>query len=74
MMFIPQAQVPDAVNMLNLRLSPMAWLIRTQTEPLTMSNAIQEKLRQSTGLPVSDVRTMDEVINRSTSRQRSILF
>ena len=30
MMFIPQAQVPDAVNMLNLRLSPMAWLVRTQ--------------------------------------------
>ena len=70
MMFIPQAQVPDAVNMLNLRLSPMAWLIRTQTEPLTMSNAIQEKLRQSTGLPVSDVRSMAEVVSRSVSRQK----
>ncbi len=70
MMFIPQAQVPDAVNVLNLRLSPMAWLIRTQTEPLTMSNAIQEQLRQSTGLPVSDVRSMAEVVSRSVSRQK----
>ena len=70
MMFIPQAQVPDAVNALNLRLSPMAWLVRTQGQPLTMSNAIQEKLRQSTGLPVSDVRSMAEVVSRSVSRQK----
>jgi predicted permease len=70
MMFIPQAQVPDAVNALNLRLSPMAWLIRTQAEPLTLSNAIQEQLRQATGLPVSDVRSMAEVVSRSVSRQK----
>ena len=70
MMFIPQAQVPDPVNRLNLRLSPMAWLVRTQAEPLQLSNAIQEKLRQSTGLPVSDVRSMAEVVSRSVSRQR----
>ena len=70
MMFIPQAQVPDPVNQLNLRLSPMAWLIRTHAEPLTMSSAIQEKLRQATGLPVSDVRAMSEVVSRSVSRQQ----
>ena len=38
MMFIPQAQVPDPVNALNVRLTPMAWVVRTQTEPLSMSN------------------------------------
>ena len=70
MMFIPQAQVPDPVNVLNLRLSPMAWIVRTQGEPLAMSNAIQEQLRQSTGLPVSEVRSMAEVVSRSVSRQR----
>jgi putative ABC transport system permease protein len=70
MMFIPQAQVPDAVNVLNLRLSPMAWIVRTQANPLTMSSAIQEQLRQSTGLPVSDVRSMSEVVSRSVSRQQ----
>ncbi len=70
MMFIPQAQVPELVNALNLRLSPMAWLVRTQTEPAGLSNAIQETLRQSTGLPVSDVRSMAEVVSRSVSRQK----
>jgi putative ABC transport system permease protein len=70
MMFIPQAQVPDLVNQLNLRISPMAWIVRTQTEPLSMSNAIQEQLRQSTGLPVSDVRSMAQVVSRSVSRQK----
>jgi predicted permease len=69
-MFIPQAQVPDPVNMLNLRLSPMAWLVRTQSEPLAMSNAIQEQLRQSTGLPAAEVRSMAEVVSRSVSRQK----
>ena len=70
MMFIPQAQVPDLVNQLNLRISPMAWIVRTQSEPLSMSNAIQEQLRQSTGLPVSDVRSMSQVVSRSVSRQK----
>src|SRR5216683_1387436 len=32
--------------------------------------SIARRLRPSSGLPVSDVRTMDEVVSRSTSRQR----
>jgi predicted permease len=69
-MFIPQAQVPDAVNALNLRLTPMAWIIRTRTEPHAISPQIQEQLRRVSGLPVSDVRTMDEIVSLSTSRQQ----
>ncbi len=69
-MYIPQAQVPDALNELNLRLTPMKWVVRTRGNPLGLSAAIQEQVRQVTGLPVTDVRTMDEVISRSTSRQR----
>ena len=70
MMFIPQAQVPDAVNVLNLRLSPMAWVVRTHGAPQALSGAIQEELRQATGLPVSDVYAMSEVVSLSTARQR----
>jgi predicted permease len=70
MMFIPQAQVPNPVNQLNLRLSPMAWVVRTQVDPRTMSGPIQEQLRQATGLPVAEVRAMSEVVSLSTSRQR----
>jgi len=70
MMFIPQAQVPEAVNLLNLRLSPMAWVVRTEVAPQALSGPIQEQLRQATGLPVSDVRSMSEVVALSISRQR----
>jgi len=69
-MFIPQAQVPDAVNALNVRITPMAWVIRTRVAPLSLSAAVQEQLRQASGLPVSDVRAMTDVVSRSTSRQR----
>jgi ABC-type antimicrobial peptide transport system permease subunit len=31
---------------------------------------VQEQLRQATGLPVTDIRSMEEVVSRSTSRQR----
>jgi putative ABC transport system permease protein len=69
-MYIPQAQVPDGANALNVRLSPMAWVVRTQTSPLGMSTAIQERIRQATGLPVSNVRPMSEVVSLSFSRQQ----
>jgi putative ABC transport system permease protein len=69
-MYVPQAQVPDAANALNLRISPIAWVVRTRVEPQSLSGAIQEQLRQATGLPVSNVQSMEEVVSLSTSRQR----
>lgn len=68
--YIPQAQVPDAVNALNVGISPMSWIVRTEVDPRVLSEAIQDQLRQASGLPVSDIRTMDEIVSRSTSRQR----
>jgi predicted permease len=69
-MYVPQAQIPDAANALNVRLTPIAWVVRTQGNPYTLSSAIQEQLRQVSGLPISDIRTMSQVISRSTSRER----
>ena len=69
-MFIPQAQVPDAANALNVGLTPMSWIVKTQVPPQSISATIQEQLRQVTGLPVSDVRSMDEIVALSLSRQR----
>jgi putative ABC transport system permease protein len=69
-MFIPQAQVPDLANALNVRLTPMAWVVRTEMEPHAVSSAVQEQLRQATGLPVTDVRSMAEVVSRSTSQEQ----
>ena len=69
-MYIPTGQMTDALNVLNNGLFPLAWLIRTRGDPYALSGAIREQLRQASGLPVSDVRTMKEVVLRSTSRER----
>ena len=69
-MFVPQAQVTDDINALNVRLTPMAWVVRTRVVPFTLNSAIQARLREVSGLPVSDVRTMNEVVSLSVSRQR----
>ena len=69
-MFIAQAQVPDAANALNVGLTPISWIVRTQTPPQALSSAIQDQLRQSTGLPVSDVKSMDDIVSVSVSRQK----
>ena len=69
-LYLPQAQVPDALNALNVGITPVAWVVRTEVEPSTVSAAVQEELRSATGLPVTDVETMEEVVSVSTSRQR----
>jgi putative ABC transport system permease protein len=69
-MFIPQAQVPDAANALNVSLTPISWIVRTQVPPQSLSTAIQDQLRQTTGLPVSDVRPMSEIASAAVSRQK----
>ena len=45
-MYIPQAQVPDAANALNVRISTMAWVIRTQTAPHALVPADPRAMRQ----------------------------
>jgi putative ABC transport system permease protein len=68
--YIPQAQLPDVLNTWLVRQAPMTWVVRTQTEPHSLVPAIQEQLRQATGLPVADGRSMDEIVSFSTGRQR----
>ena len=69
-MYIPEAQVPDGVTALNNRIGPIVWIVRTQTNPHSLSSAVQNELRKATGgLPVARVRSMDEVVVQSTARQ-----
>ncbi len=69
-MYIPNGQATDAIQALNIKLVPLAWVIRTRVDPMQLRAAIEEQLRQVSGLPVSDVRAMSEVVSRSTSRER----
>jgi putative ABC transport system permease protein len=67
-MYVPIAQLPDAINALNLRLLPIAWVVRTGIDPNSLGPAIKEGLRQATGMPVARVRSMNEVAAQSTAR------
>src|SRR5262249_30753126 len=69
MMYIPSAQVTDGVTALNARIGPIAWVVRTRVAPESMREVISSALREASGgLPVADVRSMDEVVVHSTAR------
>jgi predicted permease len=69
-MYVPQGQLPDALNALIASSLPTAWVVRTRGDRTSVSLAVQEELRLATGLAVTDVRTMEEVVSLSVSRQR----
>jgi predicted permease len=69
-MYVPQAQIPDAANALNVGLSPMGWVVRAEGDPRLLGSAVQEQLRQATGLPVTDVQSMQDIASTSTSREQ----
>lgn len=70
LMIVPQAQVTDGMTALNATIGPVAWVVRTHSDPHQLSSAIVEQLRQASGgFPVAHVRTMDEVVVRSTARE-----
>jgi ABC-type antimicrobial peptide transport system permease subunit len=48
----------------------VAWVVRTRGAPYEASAAVQDQLRQVTGLPVSAVRSMEDIVSRSISQQR----
>jgi len=68
-MYIPVAQMPNGVTALNNRIIPITWIVRTKVEPFSLSTEIQEQLRAASGgLPVSHIRSMDQVRSESTQR------
>jgi len=69
-MYVPQAQINDPLTKLANNVIPLSWAIRTAMDPSTLVPAIQhEFLAVDPQLPVSSVRTMDQVISESTARQ-----
>jgi len=69
LMIVPQAQVTDGMTALNARIGPVGWVVRTHGDPHEATANIIEQLRQASGgFPVAHVRSMDEVVSRSTAR------
>ena len=70
-MYIPTAQMPDKVTALNSRIAPLWWIVRTRVEPHTVIRSLSVALREASGgLPVAHIRTMDEIVVVTTSRER----
>jgi predicted permease len=68
--FIPIAQLPDGITALTSRVGQFTFVIRTRVDPHSLSQPIRKELeRVSGGLPVARIRTMDEMVVRSTARQ-----
>jgi putative ABC transport system permease protein len=70
-MYVPVAQEPDGVTVLNVRLLPLVWIIRTAVEPHSLASSVEKELHEASGgLPVARIRSMNEVISESTARTR----
>jgi putative ABC transport system permease protein len=67
-MYVPQSQLPDGINALNNRILAQAWVVRTRVDPHSLIAPIQKELSDASGgLAVAPVRTMDEIVRRSTA-------
>jgi len=70
LMMVPLAQMTDGLTALNGKIAPLTWVMRTRVEPHQVTAAATEQLRTASGgFPVAHVRTMDEVVVKSTARQ-----
>ena len=70
MIMVPIAQVTDGYNAAYANIQPLFWLARTHGDPHLSIPAITEQLRiASAGFPVGHIRTMEEVMGRSTARE-----
>ena len=68
-MYVPVAQLADGMNALLNSASPITWVIRTRVAPLSLNHEIQRQLRiVSGGLPVGNVRTMEQIVAQSTEQ------
>jgi predicted lysophospholipase L1 biosynthesis ABC-type transport system permease subunit len=69
-MYVPMAQEPDGVTTLNVRLLPIVWMARTAARPLAAASSIEKALQRASGLPVTRIRSMEEIVAESTARSR----
>ena len=69
-MYVPQSQIPDGITQLANSALPLAWCIRSATDPNSMRTAVQREFQAVDGqMPISKIRPMQEVIAQGVSRQ-----
>ncbi len=68
--YVPDAQAPDGMVALGNRILPSSWVLRTRGNPLALAGSVQrEMLRVDPQLPVAEVRSMAQIVSKSTARQ-----
>jgi putative ABC transport system permease protein len=69
LVYMPQAQVPNGMTGIDIRVLPITWAVRTAVEPYSLREDIQRELKAASGgLPVARIRSMDELVKQSTAR------
>jgi predicted lysophospholipase L1 biosynthesis ABC-type transport system permease subunit len=69
-MYLPLAQIPDADLAFQLGNGPLAWIVRTNVDPVVLVTSIQSEVRAATRTPVTDVQPMTSILFDSIARQR----
>ncbi|HLJ51286.1 MAG TPA: ABC transporter permease [Bryobacteraceae bacterium] len=67
MMYVPVAQLTDAITARDNRVLPVTWVIRTASDGIPQG-FIEHSLREASGLPLGVVRTMHDVVAASSAR------
>jgi len=67
MMYVVQSQLPESFNAMLTQLTQLTWTVRTRVDPHSLIPAIQKELGDVSGMAVTPIRTMDEVVSRSTA-------
>ncbi|HTQ57748.1 MAG TPA: ABC transporter permease [Bryobacteraceae bacterium] len=69
-MYVPGSQVPNGLTHLANSVIPLSWIVKTAGEPTALSAAVQQQFRSFDGqLPIAKIRTMQQVIVKSTAQQ-----
>ena len=71
MVYVPTAQLPDALNAYLNRLMTQHWIIRTRGASAVSAQEIESQLRRATGQDISRVRSMADVVAQSTAARDS---
>jgi predicted permease len=67
--YIPQSQVPNGMTRIDASILPITWSIRTAVAPHSLLVHVQRALRDASGgLAVARIRSMREVLAKSTVR------
>jgi putative ABC transport system permease protein len=70
-MYVPLAQVSDSWLKVVLDGDSLAWIVRTSNDPMPLSAVIRDQIQQRTGVAVTDIAPMREIMSGSIARQRA---